>query len=170
MKRALLFTGLILAFLGAIALAGDQTAWFDMNNCEMCQIWFGDAQMMQAMKWEQHKTKDGMLSITTVAPEYLDKYREADKAASKLGDTLRSGYQATLCGCCSVMGTSMAHGATMEHILTDNGSVLLLTVDKPEVVEEIHAIVDRNKMEMAKMMGEPKEHDHDHDGDGHPDH
>ena len=154
MRRFLFTTAGLMLCIMTLALAGEEVAWFDMTNCEMCQNWAGDDKMMHEMKWEQHKISDGMMSVTTVSPKYMEKYVAAQKNAEALGQKLMSGYQAKLCGCCQAMGATMAHGATMENVMLENGSVMLLTASDEAVVKDIHKIVERNKVEMAKMMGQ----------------
>lgn len=168
MKRTLLLTGMALLCLGAFAIAGDDKPWFDMANCEMCSMWSSVPELMQNMEWEQHKISDGMLSISEVEDEYLEAYRNANRKANELGKKLMSGYQAEMCGSCMAMGSCLAHGASMEQIETKDGMIMLLTADKPEVVAEIHTLVDRNKEEMAKLM-QGGMHDDAHQGHGHDD-
>ena len=148
-----IFTGVVLliAVLAAWGIASDKP-WYDMENCEMCKNFTKHAGLMESMKWEQKKISDGFVSVSFVKADQLENYREANAACKALGAKLVPGHEVSLCGSCVAMGEMMHEGAKMEQVELENGGVMIMTSDDAAVVEHLHAWVDRNTEEMAKMM------------------
>jgi hypothetical protein len=56
-----------------------------------------------------------------------------------------------MCGSCMALGACMMKGPKQEYVETAHGDVWILTSDNPELVKELQAWVERNKVEMKKM-------------------
>ena len=69
-----LMTVLLLAGIPALISAGE---WFDMENCEFCKGLMEDPQLLGNMTWEHHMISNGMMTVTTVKPEFMASYKTA---------------------------------------------------------------------------------------------
>ena len=160
--RGKLLIGAVLLLLASVALAGD-APWFDMKNCGFCKHLMDDPEMLNHCTWEHHKIDNGMVVVTTVEDAYLPSYQKAMAVMEEVGKNMEAGEMVPMCGMCQAMGSIFMKGAKYTSIDTKHGSVALFTSDNPEVVKEIHAFVDRNNEEMAKMEAAEVGHDKDHD-------
>ena len=150
---------LVLA-VGLIAYAGEEAPWFDMENCAFCSNLMKDPQLLDHMTWEHHNIANGMLSITTVDPEFKASYTEAMDAMKKLGEAMEAGKvnmaDIKLCGSCQFYGTLEMAGAKPEYIFGEAADIFLMTSDDPEIVKKIQEYGLRNQEEMAKMEAAKK--------------
>lgn len=146
---ALVFT---LAFAFSALNASEEGAWFDMENCGMCAPMMAEKGLMDNMTWESHSISNGLMSFATATEEYREGFDRACSAMDALGKEMMSGKEMTLCGHCISYGALMGAGATVEKIAMKSGRVTLLTSSDEEVVSKIHAHLERNNAEMAKMM------------------
>lgn len=170
MKTIALLVTIVLVALPA--LAGDHpmktaSGWFDMDGCEFCKNLTVEPELLEHMTWESHTIGNGMITISTVEPEYAEAYATANKAMEKLGGDMMSGavnpMQVKMCGHCSAFGQLMMAGAEMEVVTGDVADVSLITSADPALVKRIHEFCDRNNDEMAKMMAAGgDDHPHDH--------
>jgi hypothetical protein len=148
------------ALVVAGASAAGESAWFDMENCEMCSNM--SQELMKNLSWENVDISNGIVCITTVNnPEYLAEYRKMHAAMVETGARLAQGEEMKLCGSCTAFGKCMTKNPHQEYAETSSGDVWIITSDKPEVVAELHAWTKRNREEMAMMKAES------HEGEGH---
>ena len=118
----------------------------------MCKNISSHEGLLENITWEQHPISNGIVSVTTVDPKYVDSYRSCHADMEKTGMKLQTGEAMELCGSCTTLGMCMMKGIGMEYVKTSTGDVWIMTSDKPELVEEIQAWAARNKEEKAKMM------------------
>ncbi len=156
----LLGASLIMAMLVPNTLAGDKP-WFDMENCAFCSKLLEDPGLLKNSVWEHHEIDNGIISVTTVKPEYLPSYRKAEAAMNEVGKKIAAGEQVPMCGMCQAFGALFMKGARMEVVETSVGSVMLMTSSDSTVVTEIKAWGKRTNDEMA-MMETGEEHEHEH--------
>lgn len=160
MKKAVLSTALLL--VAAPVLAGGAGAmktpsgWFDMENCAFCKSMVEDPDLLDHVTWENHSIADGMMTITTVEPEYAEALAKANAAMQELGMKMQTGkvnpMEVKMCGHCAAFGQLMMAGVKMESVKGEAAEVTLATSDDPALVDKLHGIVKRNKDEMAIMM------------------
>jgi hypothetical protein len=132
-----------------IATAQDKP-WFDMEKCAFCSQLMAEQGLMDHMpKWEHHNTKTGGMTITVVDPEFVPAYKRAMAKMEEVGMKLQQGEQVYICGYCEAYGALMIQ---FDQVESDNIFVYTAYSDKPELVDEIHAYIDRTNAEMAKMM------------------
>jgi hypothetical protein len=159
-----LFTGLLLGsalivlMLVPTAIAGEKP-WFDMENCAFCSNLIEDPKLLDNMVWEHHEISNGIVTVTTIKPEFLESYRKASAAMDAVGKRIAAGEQVPMCGMCQSMGSFFMKGAKMDYVETSVGDVMLLTSSDSTVVAEIKAWAKRTNDEMAKMEAE---HKHEH--------
>jgi len=145
----------VAAFAQEAAKEAGETPWFDMENCAFCKNLLKDPKLLENMIWEHHDISNGLLSITTVKPEFKKSYDEAMQAMMDLGQKLEKGEveikDLKLCGSCQHWGMLEQMGAKFEHIQGKTADITLITSDKPEVIAKIKEYGQRNREELAKM-------------------
>lgn len=146
------------SLFAAVAVAGE-TPWYDPQNCQMCSAITEHTGLFQHLTMETYPIGNGMISVTTADPEYLDAYRQAAEKMAMTGQELMAGKEMKLCGCCQSTMALMKAGAVMENVPTKNGAVMLLTSNDQDVVAKIKAHAERSIMEMEKMMGGEHQHE-----------
>ena len=165
-RTALVFGMFILAaFAVPLAAAPGTTPWFDLENCSMCKGMMAEEGLMENMEWENHLTKEGMISITVVAAGYEEAFERSMKHMEATGEKLKTGEEMYLCGFCQSYGGLHMAGANFENIKTKAGSIGLVTSHDPEVVAKIHAHGQKTIDEYNKMVAAGS-----HEGHEHPDH
>jgi len=153
--------GLALAALvamAAVAGAGEKSAWMDMENCGMCSPLAAHPELMQNLTWEHHNLSNGIVSVTTVAPDYVKEYRAVSMEMQKAGQKMMQGEKVALCGMCTNLSGVMMKGAMPEYVKTEQGAVMVITSADAEVVAALQKWAKKTNAEMAKMGG------HDHEG------
>ena len=155
MSRRIMLLSLAVLLVSAAAIAGE-TAWFDMANCGMCKNMYAREGLLDNVKWEQHPISNGIVSVTTVTPKYMDAYREAHADMKATGMKMQQGEMMEMCGSCTALGMCMMKGLNMEYVETSTGDVWVMTADNPEVVKEVQAWAKRNQEEAAKMKAHKK--------------
>jgi hypothetical protein len=152
MKRFSL-TFLLVAVLVAVTTItiAQEKPWLDMKNCAFCKTLLKDPQLVENMTFEHHDISNGLLSLTVVKPEFHDSYMAAEHEMEKLAAEVASGNtDIPMCGSCEYYGKLVMAGAKFEHISTCAGEILLITSDKPEVLEMIRYYAKRSRDELAK--------------------
>ncbi|MEN8008144.1 MAG: hypothetical protein ABFS42_14075 [Candidatus Krumholzibacteriota bacterium] len=163
-KRLALIFGVfaLTAFALPLAAAPGTTPWFDLDNCDMCKNMTAEEGLMEAMDWENHLTKDGMVSITVVAPGHEEAFARSMQNMKAAGEKMMTGEKMYLCGFCQSYGGLHMSGASFEHIETKNGTIELVTSHDPAVVKMIHTHGQRTIDEYKKMVAAESHGDHTH--------
>lgn len=150
----------LVVFAAALLLAPPapaQQPWFDMQNCAFCKnITAEEGLMDHITMWDHHNTANGMVTITTIAPEYVDAYKRAMANMEKTGEAMKQGKMLPMCGMCQSMGMLMQQGAKYETVESGNVFVSMMYSDNPEVIQKIHEWTDHTNAEMKKMEEMPK--------------
>jgi len=169
MKKLLMLTLAITLFIGSGMVQADEAKWFDMENCAMCSGMMAEKGLMEHMNWEQHNISNGVISVATVTPEFMEAFGRSCAARDAQGAKLMAGEKMDLCGSCSSLASLFPKGLQHEKVDTKDGNITLFTSDNPEIVKELHAWADKNAEEMKKMMAGMEAHgDHDgHEGHNH---
>ena len=149
--------------VGAVLVAQEETKWLDPANCYFCQPLTETEGLMEAVGWENHKISNGMVTITTYAPEW----EEAVKAAGAEMEKRWEGYDPTaehqLCGLCEAWLTVPMDKITIEKVDFNGGELTITTTTDAEVLSQLHEIADKTIAAMAAMM----ETEEGHEGHGH---
>ncbi len=150
--------GLLVILMGGLLLlaiavvAEEEGPWFDMENCGFCKNLMTDPNLMPNMTWEHHMITNGMISVTTVKPEYMESFNNAMKGMEEVAAKMQKGEQVPMCNYCKAYGELMMAGVVIDYVMTQHGSVVIMTSDKPEVVEKIKKYGQRTIDEYNKMM------------------
>ncbi len=67
MKKTLI---LLLLFVIPVVFAAETTPWVDMQNCPICKNVSSEKGLMENMTWEHHLTATGVMTVSTVKPEF----------------------------------------------------------------------------------------------------
>jgi hypothetical protein len=168
-KRISLLLGVttLLVMSVPVAFAAEESPWFDLENCSMCKHMSAEEGLMEHMEWENLLTKDGMMSVTVVDPEYDEAFHRSMENMEAVGMKLMSGEKMYLCGFCQSYGALHMAGVNFENFETDAGYISLATSHDPAVVKQIHThtqkIIDEyEKMVAAEGSGDHPQKDHDH--------
>ncbi len=159
MRNRVLFLSIaVILLVGVTLIAKDEKPWFDMKNCEFCSNLCKDPHLLENMTWTHYDISNGLMSITTVKPEFRESYLEAQKAMEALGEEMMAGKrEVKMCGMCENYGKLLGLGAKVEVIHADEGDIVLMTSDNPDVVKLIHEHGQRTRDELAKMETTEKE-------------
>jgi hypothetical protein len=150
-------TGFLLAVVAVSLMAAGFAAaqekpWLDLQNCSFCRHLTTDPKLLENMTWDHYDISNGLMSVTTVKPEFKASYLKAEDDMKKLGEEMAKGKtDIKMCGMCDYYVKLMAAGAKFEPIVTPNGSILLITSDKPEVLQMIRTFGQRTRDELAKV-------------------
>jgi hypothetical protein len=132
----------------------DEDSWFDMENCEFCVTLTEDPHLLANTTWEHHKITNGLVSVTTVKPDFMDAYKKATAKMNEVGKKWEAGEEVKMCNMCKSMGELFALGIITDHIETKHGTVTIMTSTDPEKVARIQAWGDRTNEEHEKMIKE----------------
>ena len=84
----------------------------------MCKHMSGEEGLMEHMEWENHLTKDGMMSVTVVGHGYEEAFGRAMANMEATGGKMMAGEKMYLCGFCQSYGGLMMAGANFENFET----------------------------------------------------
>ena len=154
----LLLTAVLIVFAVSALVQAEETAWFDMENCEFCKHLATAPDLKENMSWEHHNISNGLISVTTVREGHLKTLRAAQAKMDEAGKKMQMGEKVEMCNMCSTMGELMMMGAKFEMIQTGHGDVWLVTSADPEVVKEIQEWGKQTTDELAKLEECEKEH------------
>lgn len=164
MKMRKVGMGVLVLAMFMIVIAGAGKPWFDMENCDFCKNLTAEKGLMDHItKWEHHNVKNGAMTISVVDKGYIPAYKRAMAKMEEVGKRMEAGEKVTTCGMCDAYSAVFMQGAQWDVIETDNIFVTIMWSDKPEVVTDIHKMVDHTNKEMAmmeKMKDSHKEHGH----------
>jgi len=147
----------IVALAGVILQAEEGAKWLDPQNCYFCKPLTETEGLMEHVGWENYKIANGMVSVTTYAPEWKDKAKAASAAMKKLWDGYDPAKPVHMCGMCQAFTKLPMDKIKMESVEFSGGELSLSTSDDPAIVATLHEMVDKTAAEMAIMMQEMQE-------------
>ena len=164
MRSKIILSLLVVAAVSFAVTGGSakDKPWFDMENCEICKAMVAEEGLIENMSWENHVISTGMMAVTTVAADYQEAYKNAKTHMHEAIEKAVSGEKVNMCGFCTSFGELHKAGVKFEHFDTKSGEIMVATATDPELIEKIHAHVERAIDEFAKM--------HADEGDGHEGH
>ncbi len=145
--------GLLLAMVVAVAafVVADDKPWLDLENCTMCKGMMAQEGLMENMTWDHYLTKNGMMTVTTIAEGYREKYEASHAAMKETMEKMKAGEEMYLCGFCTRHGELAQSGISKEYFSTKAGEVALITSSDEKMVAEIHVFGQKTIDELAKM-------------------
>ncbi len=128
---------LTVAAVAGLAVAGDA----DYANCAVCKPMMASPELMQNLQWETSEIATGMVSITTVKPDYEEAYRKVHVEMMANLKKLESGEKMELCPLCQSLNKLAQAGAKIENIDGAGAHVMAVTSEDPAVIAKIHGHV-----------------------------
>jgi len=153
----ILLPAAVLALAGLILHAEEGVKWLDPQNCHFCKPLAETEGLMEHVNWENYKIANGMVSVTTYAPEWAEKAKAASAAMKKLWDEYDPTVEVHMCGMCQAWMQMPMDKIKMESVDFTGGELSLTTSDDPAIVARMHEIVDKTVAAMAVMMTEMEE-------------
>jgi hypothetical protein len=142
----------VLLLATAALMAEEEANWLDPANCHFCQPLTEPEGMMDHLGWNNYKITNGIVSVTTYGPEWKEPFQAASAKMMKLWQEYDPTQQYHLCGMCQAyMGVDWTK-VTMDNVDFEGGQVGITTTTDPEVLKQLHAIVDRTNTEYKAMM------------------
>ncbi len=155
-SRLLALAAVILAVCSTFVLAQEKP-WFDLQNCSFCKHLMTDPKLMENMTWDHYDISNGVVSVTTVNPEFMASFKKAMDEMEKVGQEMTKGKaDVSMCGSCEYYGKMMQAGAKIEYVPTKTGVIVLIISDKPAVIDMIKTYGQRNREELAKWEAQEK--------------
>jgi hypothetical protein len=144
----------VLALAGVSLQAEEGVKWLDPQNCYFCQPLTETEGLMEHVSWENYKIANGIVSVTTYAPEWKDKMKAASAAMQKRWAEYDPTKEYHMCGMCRAWTQLPLDKIKMENVEFTGGELSLSTSDDPAIVAKLHEIADKTTVEMATMMQE----------------
>jgi len=175
MRRTLIGTIVMIAVLvvGAVLVAQEETKWLDPANCHFCQPLTETEGLLEAVGWENHNISNGIVTITTYAPEWEEAAKAAGAAMEKLWESYDPTAEHHLCGLCEAWLTVPMDKIVMEKVEFNGGELSITTTSDAEVLAQLHEMTDKTIAAMAALMEaeeakvEEAEAEEGHEGHGH---
>ena len=129
---------LILVLLATVAFAGDQAPWVDFQGCPICSNVTHEEGLMENMAWEHHLTASGVMTVSTVKPEFQPQFDRAKaKMKAVLGKVL-AGEKIEVCGYCTSLTSLLKDGAKAENIITSASDIMMFSSTDEAMILKIH--------------------------------
>ena len=148
---------LLLAVVAVLGMAVSVAGEGDYPNCDVCKPLMESPDLMKHVRWDSQKIATGMISVTTVDPDYAKAFDQAHDKMMQAVERLEKGEKLELCPMCTRMGALAQAGATIENVKVGDTRVTAVTAKEPKVIDEIHAHMTWVQQEFGK-------HDHEHGG------
>ena len=147
----------ILTLLAAVASAGANDPWVDMDNCPICKNVSSVDGLMENMTWEHHLTATGVMTVSTIKPQFQKQF-EGAKARMKetLGKVVK-GEAIDVCGYCISLAALLRTGAKAENVVTAASDIMLVSSTDEATIAKIHAHAQKT-IDFLK----PSHEGHDH--------
>ncbi len=155
----------IVVVVGTGLIAEEGKLWLDPANCHFCQPLTQTEGLMEAVGWENHNIANGIVSITTYAPEWEEASKAAGAEMMKRWGSYDPAAGQNLCGMCEAWTAIPMDKLKMEKIEFKGGEMSLTTTDDAELLAKLHAMTDKTTAAMAEFM--KMEAPTGHEGHGH---
>ncbi len=136
---------------GTLATAQQDASWFDMK-CGVCKAMSDIDGLLERVKCDTQIIDNGMITVTVVPDDMKTSMAAANEKMEAAIKRLMAGEHMELCGFCQSMGKLHQAGAKIDKYSTDAAEVMLITSDKPEVVDMIHAHATKTIAAKKDMM------------------
>jgi hypothetical protein len=107
--------------------------------------------LLEHLGWEHHKTKAGMVTVTTYTPEWKEKYKEAMTAMQARWQTYDQAKPQPLCGMCAEWMKVPMDKVVWETVEFNGGEIGLTSSADAAVIAQLHDITDKTCAAMDEM-------------------
>ena len=130
---------ILLVLIATVAIAGENAPWVDMGSCPICMNVSTEEGLMENMTWEHHLTATGVMTVSTVKPEFQPQFARAKAGMKELLGKVVAGEEIQVCGYCSSLSSLLKEGAKAENIVTKASDILLISSTDQAMIAKIHA-------------------------------
>lgn len=127
-----------LVLLAAVATAGESAPWVDMADCPICRNVSHEEGLLENMTWEHHLTSTGVMTVSTVKPEYQEKFEGAKARMKELLGKVVAGEAIEICGYCTSISSLLKEGAKAENVVTASSDIMLISSTDEAMIAKIH--------------------------------
>ncbi len=132
------FLCLLLMLVAPAAFGGEKAPFVDMLGCPICQNVSNEKGLMENMKWEHHLTGTGVITVSTVKPEYQPQFDRAKAGMLDLVGKVLAGEEMDICSYCTSVTSLVMEGAKVDHITTHGADVMVVSSTEEELIQKIH--------------------------------
>ena len=150
-------TVVVLTLLAAVVSAGENAPWVDMGNCPICKNVSSEDGLMENMTWEHHVTATGVMTVSTVKPEFQERFEHAKGKMKKLLGKLVAGESLEVCGYCSSLSSLLKKGAKAENVITATSDIMLISSTDEAMIAKIHTHANKT-IDFLKITHEGHDH------------
>ena len=125
--------------MATVAIAGDDAPWVDMKGCPICMNVSSEEGLMENMTWEHHLTATGVMTLSTVKPEFQPQFARAKAGMKELLGKVVAGAEISICGYCTSISSLLKEGAKAENIVTKASDIMLISSTDEAMIAKIHA-------------------------------
>ncbi len=129
---------IVLVFIATIAFAGDKAPWVDMKDCPICKNVSSEEGLMENMTWEHHLTATGVMTVSTIKPEFHQKFNKAKSAMKELLGKVVSGEKIQVCDYCTSISSLLKEGAKAENVITKASDIMVISSTDEATIAKIH--------------------------------
>lgn len=150
---------LVLAVVVSAALAQDEAPWVDMYGCAICNNITAEEGLLENMTWEHNRTATGMVTVTTVKPDFTEQYgRAMQNMGVKIGEVM-GGAELEICDHCVSVTGMMKDGVSVDKFTTHGGHVMAISSTDEAMIGRIHAHLEKTNsfLDAAKKVNAESE-------------
>ena len=94
---------------------------------------------MENMTWEHHLTATGVMTVSTIKPEFYPQFARAKARMKELLGKVVAGEEIQVCGYCSSIASLLKGSATAENVVTKASDIMLISSTDDATIAKIHA-------------------------------
>ena len=151
MRKVLIIAAMVVLVASMMA-TGEEPQWLDPANCDFCRPLTEPPEMLQNLHWQNFKVTNGVMTVTTFAPEWKEPYEAANAKMEAFWETFDPTKPYHMCGMCQAyMGVDWTK-VTADAVDFDGGQVSLMTTTDSATLAALHSITDRTVAEYEAML------------------
>ncbi len=128
---------LLLMLVVPAAFGGEEAPFVDMLNCPICKNVSNEKGLMENMTWEHHLTATGIMTVSTVKPEYQPQFDRAKAGMKDLVGKVLAGEKMDICDYCTSITSLLKEGAKADNITTHGADVMVISSTDKEMIQKI---------------------------------
>ena len=94
---------------------------------------------MENMIWEHHLTATGVMTVSTIKPEFQPQFAQAKARMKELLGKVVAGEAIQVCGYCTSIASLLNGGAKAENVVTKVSDIVLISSTDEATIAKIHA-------------------------------
>ncbi|MDH3892159.1 MAG: hypothetical protein OEV49_13860 [candidate division Zixibacteria bacterium] len=148
---------LILLLIATVTFAGDNAPWVDMKDCPICSNVSSEEGLMENMTWEHHLTATGVMTVSTIKPDYQEKFDRAKGRMKEIMGKVVAGEEIQVCGYCTSLSLLLKKGAKADNVTTQASDIMVVSSTDEATIAGIHTHAEKT---IAFLGAAHAGHDH----------